>query len=80
MTPAQVLNEVRKELAINERLADLLKQVTKNLADHELRLTYQITDPSILLRQSAAAEGMERLLTEITKAPVHPRGGTAAKE
>lgn len=80
MTPEQALNELRKEMALNERLAGLLKQVAKSMADQELRHNYTTNEPAIMIRQTGIAQGIEKLVTEISKPPARTRDVTAGKE
>lgn len=69
MTPQQALKELRVELAMNERIADLLKEVAKNAADDDLRRTYVQLDHAAMLRLTGAAAGVEDFATLITAAP-----------
>lgn len=69
MTPEQTINEIRKELALNDRLSRLLVDYGKLFADAALRRLYQTNDAAILIRQSGMAEGAEQFVKEITKTP-----------
>ena len=69
MTPDQRLLELRKELLLHDRLARLLVEVARDMADAELRVMYRSLDPAVLMRQTGLAEGIEKIATEITKAP-----------
>lgn len=69
MTPEQKLLELRKELLLHDRLAGLLVDVARDLANAELRVMYKTLDPAALMRQTGIAEGIEKLAKEITKAP-----------
>lgn len=69
MTPEQKVIALRQDLALNEDLANLLAEVAKQMADAELRQSYKTVDASILIRQAGIAEGIEKFVTEITKAP-----------
>lgn len=70
MTPEQELHELRKALAIDERLAGLLANVAKNYADTALRKQYLTNDAAALIRQAGMAEGVEDFLKHITKPPI----------
>lgn len=76
MNNEQALQELRKEFQ-DERLQGLIRQVTKAMADQELRLCYTTNESALLIRQTGVAEGMERLVREITKPPVRAKGTTA---
>lgn len=78
MTPEQTLNELRKALALDERLADLLRQTVKAMAVNELRAIYGTNDTDLIRRFAGVAEGMEKFVREITKPPV--RGSTVSAE
>lgn len=69
MTRDQRLNEIRKELLANQRLAGLLAEAAKEFADAALRRQYDTNDAAFLVRQSGMAQGAEMFLSEITKAP-----------
>lgn len=74
MTPAQVIIEIRKELAINERLADLIKQAAKQVADEDLRRCYSQLGHPEMLRLTGAAAGVEDFAKQITAGPNKPAG------
>lgn len=76
MNNEQALQELRKTF-LDERLLGMMRQVTKALADQELRVCYTTNEAALLIRQAGIAEGMERLLREITKPPVRAKGTTA---
>lgn len=78
MTPEQTLNELRKALALDERLAQLIRQTAKFMADNELRAIYSTNDTDLIRRLSGLAQGMEKFVAEITKPPV--RGSTVSAE
>lgn len=61
--------EIRKALVADERLADMLKQVAKSMADKELRHLYTTNEAAAMIRGTGIAEGIEKLVTVITKAP-----------
>lgn len=65
----QALAEIRKEFAVNERLADLVKQVAKGYADDTLRLTYKSNDAAELIRLSGEATGVEKFIELATATP-----------
>ena len=69
MTPEQRLLEVRKALAIDERLARLLVEVAEDYANTALRQSYTTNDAAMLIRQAGLAEGAEKFITHLTKAP-----------
>lgn len=50
-------------------LAEAINETAKRFADAELRATYQTLDAAALIRQSALAEGAERLARILTKEP-----------
>ena len=62
--------ELQKALAMDERLAVLLKEAAKNYADLTLRQLYGTVEPAFLLRQTGMAEGVEQFIKGITKPPV----------
>lgn len=72
MTNDQALTEVRKALAMDERLASLIQQVAKAQADDDLRRTYDQLDHPALLRLTGAAAGVEDFVQRITAAPNKP--------
>lgn len=80
MTPEQALNECRKELALNERLASMLRQVAKAMADRELRHCYNTNDAGTIIRQTGIAEGIEKLAVELNKPPARPKEVIAGRE
>jgi hypothetical protein len=65
----QRLNEIRKELALNSRLSQLLLDFGKDFADAALRRQYATNDAAGLIRQAGLAEGAEKFVSEITKSP-----------
>ena len=67
LTPDQTMQELQKALALDERLAELLKDAAKNYADTALRYSYGTTEPAFLIRQSGMAEGVEQFIKSITK-------------
>lgn len=69
MTPEQRLHEVRKALAIDDRLARLIVEVGQDFANKALRKLYMTNEPGVLIRQSGLAEGSEQFVAYITKAP-----------
>lgn len=69
MTPAQTLTQLRQELAMNERLAELLRDAAKHHADSIYRSTTKTVDPSSLLRLTGAAAGVEDFISTITESP-----------
>ena len=69
MTPDQLLLEIRKELAINERLASLIRKAAKQSADADLRRCYSQLGHSEMLRLTGAAAGVEDFANSITAAP-----------
>lgn len=70
MTPEQELHEVRKALALDERLAGLLASAARSFADAALRESYLTNDAATLIRQAGMAEGAEKFLKHITKPPI----------
>lgn len=70
MTPEQRINEIRKELLLNERLTTLLVEEAKHYADASLRKSYSTNDAALLIRQAGLAEGVEKFVSLITKPPV----------
>lgn len=69
MTPDQVAQQLRQELAINERLAELLRAHAKTYADTLYRRTGSLTDHAGLLRLTGAAAGVEDFINSILTAP-----------
>lgn len=80
MTPEQELNEVRKELAVNERLAQLILSVAKHQANAEFRHMYKSNEAAIMIRQTGIAEGIEKLAAAITASPVAARPSDDRKQ
>lgn len=72
MTDNQALQQLRQDLALDERMANLLKQVGKAMAENELRAMYATNDAATLIRCVGLAQGMEKLVAEITKSPARP--------
>jgi hypothetical protein len=69
MTKNQLEHEIRKELGVNGRLAQLLIDYGQCFANEALRLSYKTNDAGLLIRQAGMAEGVERFVSGITKAP-----------
>lgn len=69
MTLDQQLTEIRKALAVDERLASMLLQVAKGMADKELRHLYSTNEAAAMIRGTGIAEGIEKFVATITKAP-----------
>jgi len=67
--PEQALDEIRKELAVNERLASLLVEHAAHYASTALRKSYSTNEPALLIRQAGLAEGAEQFIAHITKPP-----------
>jgi hypothetical protein len=65
----QLLLEIRKELGVNERLANLLRDYAKMYADAALRLSYTTNDGAMLIRQAGMSEGVEKFIDDVTAAP-----------
>ena len=65
MSPKQVEDEIRKELQINERLADLLQQHAKTYADSLYRRCSDIIDHASLLRLTGVAAGVEAFVSDL---------------
>lgn len=65
MTPSQVVDQLRKELAMNERVADLLKAHAKNYADEIYRRTSNTTDHAGLVRLTGVAAGVESFVDSL---------------
>ena len=61
--------ELQKALAMDERLAVLLKEAAKNYADLTLRHLYGTVEPAFLIRQTGMAEGVEQFVKSLTKPP-----------
>lgn len=76
MNRDQILSEIRKELAINDRLAELLTDYGKLFSDTALRVCYQTNDAATLIRQAGRAEGAELFIKDITVLP----NGAARKD
>jgi hypothetical protein len=69
MTREQRLHEIRKELAVNERLAKLLIEYSVDHFNVAFRKTYNTNDAAQIIRQSGMAEGVEKFVADITKMP-----------
>lgn len=65
MTPDQVADQLRRELLINERIAELLKAHAVNYADKMYRRTKNTTDHAELLRLTGVAAGVEDFITSL---------------
>lgn len=74
MNNEQALNELRKQLAADDRLVALLRQTAKAMADAELRMCYTTNEHALLIRSAGVAEGMEKLVRELTKPPARASG------
>lgn len=72
MNDEQALSEIRKAFAMNERLAELIRQVAKRQADDDLRRTYSQLDHASMLRLTGAAAGVEDFVKRIADAPNKP--------
>lgn len=70
MNKEQLLNEIRKELAMNSRLGRLLADFGELFSVVALRKTYSTNDAASLIRQSGMAEGVEKFVSDITKTPM----------
>lgn len=67
MTPVQVEKQLRQELQINERIADLLKAHAKNFADEMYRRTKNTTDHADMLRITGVAAGVENFVDSLVQ-------------
>ena len=68
MTREQRLAVIRQELALNERLAQLLVEHAKDFADTAMRKLYNATiDAGVMVRQIGLAEGVEMFVADLTK-------------
>lgn len=65
MTPNQVAQQLRQELQINERIADLLKAHAKNYADTMYRRTSATTEHANLIRLTGVAAGVESFVDSL---------------
>lgn len=65
VTPAQVVSQLRQELATNERIAELLLAHARAVADKAYRDTAKSLDHAFLLRQTGAAAGVETFVREL---------------
>lgn len=54
---------------MDERLARLLRECAEDFANAGLRKQYQHNDAAALIRQAGLAEGAEKFIHEVTKAP-----------
>lgn len=59
MDSDQTLKELRKELSVNDRLVELLREDSKNFADEHYRRTKDVIDHAGLLRLTGVAAGVE---------------------
>jgi hypothetical protein len=62
MTDPQALSELKKDVALSQRLQDLLRQVLTAEASKARNATRGIFDVAALNRQLGKAEGIEDLL------------------
>lgn len=69
MNHQQRLDEIRKELAINGRLRELIIEAGHDFANEALRKQYHTNDAAMLIRQAGLAEGAEKFIDAITKSP-----------
>lgn len=68
MTREQRLAVIRQELALNERLAQLLVEHAKDFADTAMRKLYNAPiDAGVMVRQIGLAEGVEMFIADLTK-------------
>ena len=68
MTREQRLAVIRQELALNERLAQLLVEHAKDFADTAMRKLYNAPiDAGFMVRQVGLAEGVEMFVADLTK-------------
>lgn len=65
MTPDQTAKQLRQELLINERVAELLKAHAKNYADAVYRKTVNTTEPHDLIRLTGVAAGVENFVDSL---------------
>lgn len=65
MTPEQAIYQLRQELLMNERAADLLKVHAKNYADSIYRRTKNTTDHAELVRLTGVAAGVEDFISSL---------------
>lgn len=70
MTPEQALNELRKELAVNSRIADLVKRVAADSATEFFRRTSQTIEHGLLIKLTSEAGATTKFADSITKPPV----------
>lgn len=74
MTPAQALHELRKELAVNTRLADLVKRVADDTAAEMYRLTANTIEHGMLIKLTSEASATTKFASLVTKPPVAAAG------
>lgn len=65
MNPDQTVKQLRQELLINERVAELLKAHAKNYADAVYRKTANTTEPHDLIRLTGVAAGVENFVDSL---------------
>lgn len=67
MNPDQIVQQLRQELLINERIADLLKAHARNYADSMYRRTVGTTDHADLVRITGVAAGVEDFVNSLVQ-------------
>lgn len=65
LTPAQVEAELKKELLVNSRIAELLAAQAKNRADAIYRRTNTILDHASLVKLVGVAAGIEDFVSNL---------------
>ena len=73
MTPEQRLLEIRKELAVNERLGRLITEAAQDFAYTAMRKNYTTNEAAAIIRFTGIADGAEQFAAAITKPPTASR-------
>lgn len=65
MTPKQIEQELKQELLVNTRIADLLKAYAKLWADKRYRNTKDVVDFPVLIKLTCEAQAVEAFTNSI---------------
>jgi len=72
MTPEQALNELRKELAINDRIAKLLISVGEAQEVEHLRSAYTVNSHDAMVVAIASGNAVSKFIKHITAGTRQP--------
>lgn len=69
MTPDQIVEQLRQELATNQRISDLLRAHAENFANMHFRKAASTMEHESMLRYTGIGIGAEAIVKDILKDP-----------